>query len=37
MVFCFVGGPHGTPAVERRIDDLDVAIAEVEARLVAPG
>ncbi len=37
MVFCFVGGPNGTPAVERRIDDLDVAIAEAEARLVAPG
>ncbi|MDG2906725.1 MAG: UvrD-helicase domain-containing protein [Acidimicrobiales bacterium] len=35
MVFCFVGGPDGTPAVERRIDDLDAAVAEVEALLTA--
>jgi ATP-dependent exoDNAse (exonuclease V) beta subunit len=37
MVFCFVGGPDGTPAVERRIEDLDAAIAEVEALLAAQG
>ncbi|MBC8365134.1 MAG: UvrD-helicase domain-containing protein [Actinobacteria bacterium] len=37
MVFCFVGGPEGTPAVERRIEDLDAAVAEVEAVLAAPG
>jgi hypothetical protein len=35
MVFCFVGGPDGTPAVERRVDDLDAAVAEVEALLAA--
>jgi len=32
-----VGGPDGTPAVERRIEDLDAAIAEVEALLAAQG
>jgi hypothetical protein len=35
MVFCFVGGPDGTPAVERRVDNLDAAVAEVEALLAA--
>ncbi len=35
VVFCFLGGPDGTGAVERTITDLAAAQAEVEELLAA--